>query len=80
MDNRITVIYGARPGEMTRALLEAEQLAQRIPPDALIGLKPNLVVAKPADSGATTHPEIVGAVIEYLQAHGRRNLLILEGA
>lgn len=80
MDNRITVIYGARPEEMTRALLEAEQLAQRIPPDALIGLKPNLVVAKPADSGATTHPEIVGAVIEYLQAHGRRNLLILEGA
>ena len=34
--------------------------------DLPIILKPNLVVSKPASSGATTHPEIAAAVIEYL--------------
>jgi len=48
--------------------------------DALIALKPNLVVAKPASSGATTHPEIVAAVVEYLRAKGFRRLEIIEGS
>lgn len=80
MDNRITVIYGDNPAEMTKALLEAEDLASRIPENALIGLKPNLVVGKPAETGATTHAEIVGGLIAYLREHGRGNLLILEGS
>jgi uncharacterized protein (DUF362 family) len=45
-----------------------------------IGIKPNLVVAKPASSGATTHPEIVAGVIEYLQEHGYQNIEVLEGS
>lgn len=65
---------------MTKTILESAGLAERIPKGALIGLKPNLVVAKPAETGATTHPEMVGALIEYLQAHGHTNLLILEGS
>jgi uncharacterized protein (DUF362 family) len=48
--------------------------------DALIALKPNLVVAKPASSGATTHPEIVEAVIAYLRDKGFRRLEIIEGS
>lgn len=78
--DRLLVIYGEDPREMTLKLLEAAQLEKRIPQGALVGIKPNLVVAKPADTGATTHPEIVAALVEYLQAHGHTNLLILEGA
>ncbi|MDK2934519.1 MAG: hypothetical protein PWP27_2329, partial [Clostridiales bacterium] len=47
---------------------------------ALIGLKPNLVVAKPSSSGATTDPELVAGVIEYLQSKGFENIIILEGS
>ncbi|HKL58557.1 MAG TPA: DUF362 domain-containing protein, partial [Sphaerochaeta sp.] len=43
-------------------------------------LKPNLVVAVKADSGATTHPEIAVAIIEHLQALGYMNISIVESA
>jgi len=80
-DNRITVIYGSDPTFMTRQLLVAEDVKSAIPsPDTLIGIKPNLVTASPASNGATTHPEIAAAVIEYLQGHGFKNLVILEGS
>lgn len=45
-----------------------------------IGIKPNLVSPTPADFGATTHPEIVAGIIEYLKSHGFTNITILEGS
>lgn len=48
--------------------------------DLRIGIKPNLVCPTPADFGATTHPEIVAGIIEYLQSHGFYNLVVLEGS
>lgn len=45
-----------------------------------IGIKPNLVSPTPADFGATTHPEIVAGIIEYLKAHGFTNITIIEGS
>lgn len=45
-----------------------------------IGIKPNLVCPVPADFGATTHPEIVAGIIEYLQERGYRNLKVVEGS
>lgn len=78
--NELVVTYGENAANMVREVLEKAALAERIPAGASIGIKPNLVVAKPCSSGATTSPVIAGALIEYLQAHGHRNLLILEGA
>jgi uncharacterized protein (DUF362 family) len=46
----------------------------------LIGLKPNLVVAKKAASGATTHPDFLAGVISLLQEKGFSRLSILEGS
>ncbi len=48
--------------------------------EAPILLKPNLVVSKPASGGATTHPEIVAAVIEYLKEKGYYRISITEGS
>lgn len=48
--------------------------------DAPVILKPNLVVAKPAAGGATTHPEVAAAVIEYLQDAGYSSIQIAEGS
>ena len=48
-----------QPGQMVKELLEAVRPEEEIDKNALIGIKPNLVEAKPSSSGATTAPEIV---------------------
>ncbi|WP_041611047.1 DUF362 domain-containing protein [Treponema primitia] len=79
--NEILVIYGKKIEEMAFSLAEAADLADLIRDrDRRIGLKPNLVVARPAADGATTHPEIARGLIRYLQKNGFQNLVILEGS
>lgn len=80
MTDRLYVSYGRRPVEMVKELLEKINAAGLIPPGARIGLKPNLVVARPAREGATTSPEVVEGAIQYLQEHGFNELVILEGS
>lgn len=74
------VIYGANPKSMVKEILETMKPEEGLPRKALIGLKPNLVMAKPSTSGATTSPEITAGIIEYFQGKGFANLLILESA
>jgi uncharacterized protein (DUF362 family) len=45
-----------------------------------IALKPNLVVAKPASSGATTSPRVVAGAIEFLRDCGVTDITIMEGS
>ena len=45
-----------------------------------IGLKPNLVVSRPASDGATTHPDIAAGLIAYLKKNGFSNIVIMEGS
>lgn len=79
--NELLMIYGTEYKEMAKQLLEAADLAGRIPDaSSRIGLKPNLVSPSEASWGATTHPEIVAGTIEYLKEHGFENLVILEGS
>ncbi len=78
--NQIWIAYGNEPGASTDQLLRRIDLIRWIRPGAKIGLKPNLVVASRASSGATTHPEIAEAIIVYLQEHGFHDLTILEGS
>ena len=55
----IYVTYGTDAGAMAKAVLSAAEVAAAVPDrDALIGLKPNLVLASPAGLGATTHLEM----------------------
>lgn len=78
--NQIFAVYGDNPYQLTQQLLARLPLESMIPPNAKIALKPNLVIAKPASSGATTHPEIAAAIIEYLQQKGFRDISIIEGS
>lgn len=50
------------------------------PKTAPILLKPNLVVSKPASGGATTHPEVVAGMIEYLLDNDFSNIAVAEGS
>ena len=75
------VMYGNEPKSIVQKILNQLNLAEDIPnKDSLIGIKPNLVVAKPAELGATTSPDLVEGVIEYLKSNGYNNIIILEGS
>lgn len=79
--NQILKIYGTDYQQMTKELLEIAGLADRIRDrKRRIGIKPNLVSASLPSYGATTHPEIVAGLIEYLQENGFRNIVIAEGS
>lgn len=79
--NEIIVIYGNEYTEMTKRILEEADLAKMIGDRGKkIGIKPNLVSPVPASEGATTHPEVVEGLLQYLQEHGFRNLVIMEGS
>ncbi len=80
MKNKIIQTYGEDLRKMTREVLEKAELGRMIPKDAYIGIKPNLVVAKPSYSGATTSPLIVSALVEYLKEQGHDDIVILESA
>lgn len=80
-DNEILKIYGTDYKEMTKRLLDAAKLEERIPArDTRIGIKPNLVSPTEASYGATTHPEVVAGIIEYLKEKGFSQLIMLEGS
>ena len=82
MENtEILAIYGKDYKDMTKKLLEEACLASRIPDkECRIGIKPNLVSPSDPSRGATTHPEIVAGIIEYLQERGFHDLVMLEGS
>ena len=80
-DRKIWKIYGTDYKEMTKKILAAADLAGRIGDRGRrVGIKPNLVVASPAQFGGTTHPEVIAGIIEYLQERDFRNLVIAEGS
>ena len=66
--NQIWKLYGTEYLRMTKKLLEETELASLIGDrKSRIAIKPNLVVPSPAQFGATTHPEVVAGIVEYLQ-------------
>jgi uncharacterized protein (DUF362 family) len=65
---------------MASRLIEAMDPAKGLRKDARIALKPNLVVARDWRSGATTHPDICAAVVEYFQARGFSRIRVIESA
>ncbi len=80
LKNELLISYGDKPREMILELLSGLNLAEAIPSGARIGLKPNLVVARPAWEGATTTPELAAGVLQYLRDHGFKDLVIAEGS
>lgn len=79
-ENGIRIIYGDNPKQMVMKLLEVIKPEEEIEKNALIGIKPNLVVAQPSRFGATTTPEIVEGLIEYLKSKELNHIVIMEGS
>lgn len=79
-ENQLAVIYGTSSGSMVRRLLERLAPQKDLPLSTKIALKPNLVLAKPSSSGATTTPGVTAGVIEFFQERGYKNICILESS
>lgn len=79
--HEIYAICGKEYKEMTKTLLKECRLHELIGlKEKRIGIKPNLVSPTEASYGATTHPEVVAGIIEYLRESGFENLVMLEGS
>jgi uncharacterized protein (DUF362 family) len=76
----IYINYGEDACQMTYDLMERAGVCGGLTPGMRVAIKPNLVVARPAEGGATTHPGIVEGIIRYLQNAGIRDIAITEGA
>ena len=80
-ETNIHVIYGSQDIQrMAYELMAAMDVASMLEKDTRIALKPNFAVSKPADSGATTHPEIAEGILHYLLERGFRDISIMEGS
>lgn len=77
---KIYEIFGDNAHDMTMSLMEAAKVADRIPAGTSVALKPNLVMAGTPETGATTHAGVLSGCIEYLQAHGFKDISVIEGS
>jgi uncharacterized protein (DUF362 family) len=78
--SKIYVNYGINLQKMTYELMETAQISKKINSSMQVCIKPNLVLARPAKEGATTHPEIAEGIILYLRDSSVRNIIIAEGS
>ncbi len=77
----VYAIYGNDARAMAYEAMRCVDAKSLIPSlTCAIVIKPNLVVAKPAEDGATTHPGVVEGIIEYLKENGYRNVSIIESS
>jgi uncharacterized protein (DUF362 family) len=66
--------------ESTLEALQASDIDTYLKPHFKVAVKPNLVVARPASDGATTHPQVVEGIVRYLRAFGIRDITVIESS
>jgi uncharacterized protein (DUF362 family) len=77
---QLYVAYGTDAGQLASDLLQAANVASELSSDMHVLLKPNLVMAREASSGITTHPELAEGVIRFLLEAGVRKITIAESS
>jgi len=76
----IVVSYGKDIIQNTVDILKTSDIGAYLKSDYAVSIKPNLVLASPANNGATTHPEVVEGIILFLRDFGVKNIKIIEGS
>ena len=74
------VAYGTDALQLTLNLLQSADIASELDSRMHVFLKPNLVMAREASSGITTHPQLAEGVIRYLLDTGVRRITIAESS
>jgi uncharacterized protein (DUF362 family) len=80
MSTTVAIAHGDDPRAMVFEALERIEAAEVVRPDDVVVLKPNYVEPMRPETGVTTDPRIVAAVIEWLQYQGVRTITIAEGS
>jgi len=76
---RVAIAHGEDPGAMVRFVLETIDAAQAVKPGDRVVLKPNYVEPRMPETGITTDPRVIEAVIVWLRGLGVRDITIAEG-
>jgi len=74
------VAYGTDGCQLALDLLQEADIASELTSQMHVLLKPNLVMARQASTGITTHPELVEGVIRYLMDAGVRRITVAESS
>jgi len=77
---QLYVAYGTDARQLTMNLLRAADVLSELDTRMHVVLKPNLVMAREASSGITTHPQLAEGVIRYLVDAGVRKITIAESS
>lgn len=78
--DKLYLIHGHDPKAMALELCRRLDPAAGLGPETVVGLKPNLVVAKPASSGATTSTGLVEGLVEYLKDRDLSRIWVMESS
>ena len=77
---KIYVNYGNQIMEDARRLLHESDITHYLKKEMSVAIKPNLVLSRPAEEGATTHPQVVEGVILFLKDTGVKNISVMESS
>lgn len=78
--NQVLVIHGREAKAMTLRILEESEIGSQLGRGMRVVLKPNLVTAKDAASGATTTPQVTEGVVEFLRSNGVGDITVAESS
>ena len=76
----LVINYGTDIINMTIEALKNSCVDKILRKDMKVSIKPNLVLASPAETGATTHTAVVEGIILFLRELGVSNIKIIEGS
>ena len=76
----IYISYGSDIIKNTYDALAASDIGSYLSADFSVSVKPNLVKPRPAEEGATTHPEVIEGIIMFLRDFGVKDVSIMESA
>jgi uncharacterized protein (DUF362 family) len=76
----VAIARGEDPRHMVFDALQRIKAAQVVKPTDRVVLKPNYVEPRMPDTGVTTDPRVIEAVVEWLQSVGVRDITIAESS
>ena len=76
----IVINYGRDLVRTTYDALAASDIKLHLKTGMSVSIKPNLVLPSPPGDGATTHPEVVEGIIQFLRDFGIKNIQVMESS
>jgi uncharacterized protein (DUF362 family) len=80
MPATVAIAHGDDPRAMLFSALEGIAAAEVVKPDDVVVVKPNFVEPMLPETGVTTDPRVIAALVEWLQYQGVRHITIAEGS